>query len=179
MVPLSGGQRRTVYKSPQPQRDWKTGAALDAGIIIGATLATTLLLLIVSGQVLDTTAGNLFSRSAAPLTAVSIESTPQPSPSLAPSPGSQPTRSSQPPAPTPSATEAAESVEDDTAIQDTIDKRLQNEPPARDITATVTNGRVTLVGTVTSDEAKGRIEKLVRSISGVKSVDNQIVVVSN
>ena len=47
-----------------------------------------------------------------------------------------------------------------------------------DITATVTNGKVTVVGSVKSEQMKSKIEKLVRAIKGVKSVDNQIVVVT-
>jgi hyperosmotically inducible protein len=44
------------------------------------------------------------------------------------------------------------------------------------ITATVADGKVTLTGTVKTDQLKHQVEKLVRAVKGVKTVDNQIVV---
>jgi osmotically-inducible protein OsmY len=71
-------------------------------------------------------------------------------------------------------------ITDDTAIQAEIDKRIADDPNLSklDVTATVTNGRVILVGTVPTNELKSRIEKLARAVKGVKEVDNQIAAVS-
>ena len=151
------------------------GALADAAIIVGATLATTLFLLFISGQIQDTTSGNL-PWSPARQTTPTAKQTPQPSPL------SHPTPSASVATPTPVASEggATADVPDDAAIQAEIDKRIADDPnfSKLDITATVTNGKVMLVGTVPTAEFKTRIEKLVRAIRGVKEVDNQIVAVS-
>ena len=65
-------------------------------------------------------------------------------------------------------------------IQAEIDKRIADDRNLSklDVTATVTNGRVILVGTVPTNELKSRIEKLARAVKGVKEVDNQIAAVS-
>src|SRR5437879_6022212 len=67
---------------------------------------------------------------------------------------------------------------DDTAIQTAVDKKLGNDPTLSTlgITATVLNGRVTLTGVVKSAELKAQVERAVRHLKGVKSIDNQISV---
>ena len=96
------------------------------------------------------------------------DSSPQPGRAL-------PTPSLAAESPTPAATP------DDTAIQAAIDKKLGADDTlaALGITATVNEGKVILVGTAPSDELKAKVERLVRSVRGVKQVDNQIAVVIN
>jgi len=69
---------------------------------------------------------------------------------------------------------------DDTTIQMAVDKKLQNDPTFSklEITATVSGGKVLLVGSVKAETLKTQIERVVKSIKGVKSVDNQISVIS-
>jgi DNA-binding transcriptional ArsR family regulator len=67
VVPTTRQRRREVNNRQSNKPAWMTGAFFDAAILIGATLATTLLLLLISGQLHDTTAGTLIARSAAPL----------------------------------------------------------------------------------------------------------------
>ena len=149
------------------------GALADAGIIVGSTLVTTLFLLFISGQIQDTTSGNLTWSPARQATTTAREPTPQPSQLAHPSP------SASLATPTPAAPQGGATADttDDTAIQAEIDKRIADDPnfSKLDITATVTNGRVILVGTVPTNELKSRIEKLARAVKGVKEVDNQIV----
>jgi hypothetical protein len=66
----------------------------------------------------------------------------------------------------------------DSAIQTQIDKRLTDDPTfsSLGITATVIDGKVTLLGTVKTDSIKADVERMVKQIKGVKSVDNQITV---
>ena len=70
-------------------------------------------------------------------------------------------------------------VNDDSTIQLNIDKQLINDPAfsSLGITATVLNGKVTLLGTVKTEAVKSQIDKMVRGIKGVKQIDNQITVV--
>lgn len=66
----------------------------------------------------------------------------------------------------------------DSTIQTEIDKRLMDDPTfsTLGITATVINGKVTLIGTVKTDALKTQIEQMVKQVKGVKQVDNQIIV---
>lgn len=67
---------------------------------------------------------------------------------------------------------------DDGAIQAGVDKKLSDDPTfsTLGITATVLNGRVTLMGVVKSETLKAQVERAVRNVKGVKSIDNQITV---
>jgi len=74
----------------------------------------------------------------------------------------------------------AQSVNMDSTIQTAIDKKLSDDPDISTlgITATVIDGKVTLLGTVKTDALKIQIERLVKQVKGVKSVDNQISVIA-
>jgi len=63
-------------------------------------------------------------------------------------------------------------------VQAAIDKKLSDDPTLSSlgITATVLNGRVTLMGMVKSEALKAQVERAVRNVKGVKSIDNQISV---
>jgi len=67
---------------------------------------------------------------------------------------------------------------DDFSIQAAIDKKLSNDPnlSSLGIYVTVANGKATLTGTVKSEAVKAQVERAVRSVKGVKSVDNQIII---
>jgi len=74
----------------------------------------------------------------------------------------------------------AESVNIDSTIQTAIDKKISDDPEisALGITASVLDGKVTLLGTVKTEALKSQVEKLVKQVKGVKSVDNQISVIA-
>ena len=171
--------RRQPYKRYQG-RDDTNRALINAALVAVSTVVTTVLLLAISGQIYDTTNARLVAQSAGPLPA-GIIATPTLQPTLAPAtPSPQPGRALPTPSlaaesPTPAATP------DDTAIQAAIDKKLGADDTlaALEITATVNEGKVILVGTAPSDELKAKVERLVRSVRGVKQVDNQIAVVIN
>lgn len=75
-------------------------------------------------------------------------------------------------------TDTQASVNIDTKIQNEIDKRLTDDSTfsSLGITATVLDAKVTLLGSVKTQELKDQVERMVRQIKGVKSVDNQITV---
>jgi hypothetical protein len=186
-VPVSSGRPprhpsrgRGVQKRYQQGGNGTRPALINAGIVVAATLVTTLLLLGISGQMRDTTAANLIAQSQSPGPptggVITVQPTPQPSlPSAAPS--VQPSRA----AASPSLENAAPSpAPDDTEVQAAIDKKLGDDASLSQlgITATVSEGKVILVGTAPSDELKDKVEKLVRAVQGVKQIDNQIVVIS-
>lgn len=79
-----------------------------------------------------------------------------------------------------SAPNSSAPVNDDMNVQAAIDKRLTDDPALSSlgVTATVINGKVTLLGTVKTEALKAQVEQAVRRIKGVKDLDNQITVVS-
>jgi hypothetical protein len=77
-------------------------------------------------------------------------------------------------------TTTAESVNMDSTVQSAIDKRLMDDPELSTlgITASVIDGKVTLIGTVKTEALKAQAERVVKRIKGVKAVDNQIIVLA-
>ena len=65
---------------------------------------------------------------------------------------------------------------DDGAIQAAVDKKLSDDPTLSSlgITVTVLNGRATLMGIVKTEALKAQVERAIRNVKGVKSIDNQI-----
>jgi BON domain len=66
----------------------------------------------------------------------------------------------------------------DSAVQSAIDKKISEDPSLSSlgITAMVMDGKVTLMGIVHSEAEKARVERAIRAVKGVKSIDNQISV---
>lgn len=77
-------------------------------------------------------------------------------------------------------TAPAPPANDDATIQMNIDKQLSEDSTfsGLGITATVMNGKVTLLGTVKTEAMKNQVERSVRRIKGVKEIDNQISVIA-
>jgi hypothetical protein len=73
----------------------------------------------------------------------------------------------------------AESVNIDSTLQTAIDKKISDDPEISTlgITASVLDGKVTLLGTVKTEALKTQVERLVKQVKGVKTVDNQIMVI--
>ena len=185
-VPVSSRKpSRTPSKDRVSQKHYQQGdngtkpGLINAGIVVAATLLTTLLLLAISGQISDTTAVNLIAQSPGPTTggAATLQPTAQPSSAIA-TPSVQPNRAAAgPSAETPPAVSA---TPDDAEVQAAIDKKLADDASLSQlgITVTVNEGKVSLLGTVSSDDLKDKVEKLVRGVKGVRQVDNQVVVIS-
>jgi hypothetical protein len=76
------------------------------------------------------------------------------------------------------ATTSAPSGNDDAAIQSAIDKKMAEDATLSTVgvTVTVLNGKATLIGTVDTQALKNQVERLVRAVKGVKTVDSQIIV---
>ncbi|HZS04999.1 MAG TPA: BON domain-containing protein [Blastocatellia bacterium] len=71
---------------------------------------------------------------------------------------------------------SASSVLDDTTVQDAATKRLTDDPNMASVSVSVSDARATLTGTVNSSELKAKAERVVKSVRGVKSIDNKIAV---
>ncbi|MCU1263704.1 MAG: hypothetical protein JWM21_22 [Acidobacteria bacterium] len=172
--PRKGSRQKGVSSRHYGQDRAGTNRALiDAGIVVLTTLLTTVLLLAISGQIGDTTAADLIA--APPPALLTTPATPlqTATPNLTPT-HPVAASSAEKQNPTPVATP------DDTELQAAIDSKLGDDASLSQlgITATVNEGKVVLVGTAPSDEMKAKVEKLVRSVKGVKQINNQIVVIT-
>jgi hypothetical protein len=70
------------------------------------------------------------------------------------------------------------SPEVDQWIQAEFERKMMDDEALAGLAVTVESvaGKVTLKGTVANDKLKSDVEKMTRSINGVKNVDNQIIV---
>ena len=68
------------------------------------------------------------------------------------------------------------SANDDANMQEIATRRLAEDSNMAGVVMTITDARVILTGTVNSAATKAKAEQWVKSVRGVKSVDNQIVV---
>ena len=176
-------ERREVVHTQSVRSDDRNG--ISAGMVgVLVVVAIALITMLV-----------LFWMSTQPATDTTVATAPVPTTTVVeqPAPAQQPPVIIQQPAPvttqpapiivtppaggsTASGTEAAVNI--DSTIQSAIDKRLADDPEfsTLGITATVLDGKVTLLGTVKSDALKTQIEQMVKQVKGVKRVDNQITV---
>lgn len=173
-------ERREVVHSQSVRSDDRNG--ISAGmvgvlVVVAIALITMLVLFWMSTQ---PTTENTAATAPVPTTTV-VEQ---------PAPAQQPPVIIQQPAPvttqpapiivTPPAGGTTSSTEAniDSTIQSAIDKRIMDDPTfsTLGITATVLDGKVTLLGTVKTDTLKSQIEQMVKQVKGVKQVDNQITV---
>ena len=144
-------------------------------------LITILVLLLMSSQTNDNANDNLAVQQAPPpqTTIVQQPAQQQPPVIIQPAPAMN-----QPPViinqPAPSGGSAPTNTSNDGAVQTAIDKKISDDPTLSTlgITATVLDGKVTLTGTVKSEALKSQVDRTMRSIKGVKQVDNQLVVLS-
>ena len=185
--------RREVVRTVtarEPVRRGLSGGVV-AALVIGSVALVTLLFLFILNRQQDTvTEVNSTERTAsAPAPAqqpVIIQQAPTPQPQTPiiiqqPAPTTQPpviVEQAPAPATVPPATTAKSSGTDDTAIQSEIDKRMAEDATLSTlgVTATVLDGKVTLIGTVESQALKNQVERMVKSVKGVHSVDNQVVI---
>jgi hypothetical protein len=191
--------RREVVQSTTARAPERRGVSpgVVAALVIGSVaLVTVLFLFILNRQNNDSTA-NMNTQTATTTTTTQppvqqqpvIVQQPAPTPQQPPIIIQQPApTTSQPPviieqpattsSTTTKETTSKSSGTDDTAIQSEIDKKMSQDATLSTaaVTATVAEGKVTLIGTVDTAAIKDRVEKMVRAIKGVKSVDNQIVV---
>lgn len=71
-----------------------------------------------------------------------------------------------------------DTTSDDANMQEVATKRLTEEPGMTSVSISISNAEAVLIGSVNSAATKAKAERLVRAIRGVKSVDNQIVIIS-
>lgn len=171
--------RREVSHSESvrfPERSGVSGAALAAIVIGVVALAAIIILFVMNQNRQDTVNAN---QQQPPQTTI-VQQPAQQAPIIVqqPAPATQPAPvivNAPPSAPALGGT-TNPGGPDDGSIQTAIDKKLNDDPvfSTLGITSTVVNGKATLVGTVKTEVLKSQVERAVRNIKGVKSLDNQI-----
>ncbi len=163
---------------PEP-RGISTGAIV--AIVIAAVALTSLAFILLTSR--DDPTANANERivtaptPAAPSTTIIQQPVPQQTPFVQQAPIiiSPPMTSTA--APAPSAVATPTPIED-TTVQAEVSKKIldDTELSAADIKATLSRGRATLTGTVNTASLKRRAEQVARTVKGVRSVDNQIII---
>ena len=171
-------ERREVVHSEQvrhPQSSGVSGATL-AAVVIAVIALAAVILFVLNRQ--DTMNNNATAQQ--PPQTIIQQPAQQPQPPIVvqePAPATQPAPVivNNPP---PAGGSTSGRVSDDSTIQTGIDKKLSDDPSLASlgITAVVLNGKVTLTGLVKTESQKAQVERTVRSVKGVKSIDNQISV---
>jgi hypothetical protein len=178
-------ERREVVHTQSVRSDDRSGVSagmVGVLVVVAIALITMLVLFWMSTQPTDTA-----STTATQPTTTIVE---QPAPATQQPPViiQQPAPVTTQPAPiivtppaggtTASGTGSTSAADVDSAIQTEIDKRLLDDSvfSTLGITASVLNGKVTLLGTVKSEALKTQIEQMVHKVKGVKQIDNQITV---
>ena len=175
-------ERREVVQSQEvrtPDRSGVSAGMVGVLVVVGIALITILVLFWMSSQPTTDPNANLTAQ--------------QQPPTIVQQPAQQPPVIIQQPAPVttqpapiiispgaPAGGSTSMPANEDATVQAAVDKKLADDPTlsALGITATVMNGKLTLIGTVKSETIKGQVELALRRIRGVKEVDNQITVVA-
>jgi len=165
----SGRYQRHIGRqsAPRPRE-----SIVAVTVIAAATLATFLALFLTS-RPYDPMDSTIEPQQAVPQGPIAASPSPNPSPS--PTPVIQGPASGQA---NESAGDTKPAVTDDATIQAEIEKTIASDATLSklDVSTIVEGGKVTLVGSVKSPELKQQVEKAVRKIKGVVSVDDQLVI---
>ncbi len=177
-------RNRIVIEAPgsrhagSARSDQQSGSRTQEGIVaitvIAAAALATFIALFLTSRPYDPLNSTVVPQQVIPERPALMQSSPKQSPT--PSPQSTPSPSTRKsPEPT---VETTVTIPDDASIQSQIEKILASDPVLSqlDMSTLVESGKVTLVGSVHSPDMKQRVERVVRLVKGVISVDNQLVV---
>ena len=147
--------------------------SIVAVTVIGAATLATFLALFLTSRPYDPMDSTVTPQQAVPQGPITAQPSPKPSPTvtaLTQVPSSGQTNES--------AGETKVGTIDDATIQAEIEKTIAGDSTLStlDLSTIVEGGKVTLVGSVKSPDLKQRVEKAVRSVKGVVSVDNQLAI---
>ena len=183
VVDTPGGHRREEIHSEArqyPERSGGVSGAALAAIVVGVIALAAIIILFVMNQQQNALNANTTAQQQPPQTIIQQPAQQPPVIVQQPAPATQPPViiNGQPATSSGATSGATTSGPDDSSIQTAVDKKLNDDPSlsALAITATVMNGKVTLIGMVHREADKSAVERAVRQVKGVKSIDNQISV---
>ena len=168
----------THYRSARPiGRQPRPGAreGIVALTMIGAAALATFVALFLTSRPYDPMNSTLAPVQTVPTGSLAMQPSPKPSPTISPAPQQNQATGA---APSPEPAGETATFPDDAGIQSQIERTLASDPTFSklDVSTLVDGGKVTIVGSVRSTDLKERVEKALRSVKGVVSVDNQLVV---
>ena len=170
----------TQTESVRGDRGGISGATIGVIVVVAIALITIVVLFLMNGQNSNAN-DNLAAQQAAQQPQVVQQPAQQQPPIIIQQPAAAPA-ANQPPViinqPATGGSTAPTNNSNDGAVQTAVDKKISDDPTlsALGITATVLDGKVTVTGTVKSESLKAQVDRTLRTIKGVKQVDNQIVV---
>jgi hypothetical protein len=183
VVDTPSGRREEIHSEARqyPERSGGVSGAALAAIVVGVIALAAIIILFVMNQQQNALNANTTAQQQPPQTIIQQPAQQQPPVIVQqPAPATQPPViiNGQPATSGGGTTAAVPSGPDDSSIQTAVDKKLNDDPTlsALGITATVMNGKVTLIGMVHNQTEKSQVERAVRQVKGVKSIDNQISV---
>ena len=152
-----------------------TREGIVALTVIGAAALATFIALFLTSRPYDPMNSTLAPVQTVPAGSLAMQPSPKPSPTISPSPQNNLAGGI---VPSPEPTVETATVPDDAGIQSQIERTLAADPVLSklDVSTLVEGGKLTIVGSVRSADLKQRVEKSLRSVKGVVSVDNQLVV---
>jgi hypothetical protein len=162
---------RQSRSSGRPGRRTGSREGIVALSVIGAAALGMFLALYLTSRPYDPMSSTFDAQQTVPSGSLASQSpTPTPTPTVT---ATQPSESPEP------AGQTAAPTVDDATIQAEIERTSRSDPALAnlDVSTIVEGGRVTIIGSVPSAEAKGRVERTIRAIRGVLAVDNQLVVI--
>jgi BON domain-containing protein len=181
VVETPSARREEVYtqatRYPEERRGI-SGAAL-AAIVVGVVALAAIIILFVMNQQQNAVNDNATAQQQQPQTIVQQPAQQPPIIVQQPAPAAQaPVIINGQPAAAPASGGSTSTGPDDATVQAAVDKKLSDDPAlsALGITVTVMNGKATLLGSVHTAAEKNQVERAVRNVKGVKSIDNQISV---
>ena len=162
-----------------PDRSGVSAGMVGVLVVVAIALITILVLFWMSNQSTTDPNANLTAQQTQPPTTIVQQPAQQPPVIIQqPAPVTQPAPIIiAPGAPSGGSTVPANQ---DASVQTAVDKKIADDPALSQlgITATVMDGKVTLLGVVKTEELKKQVEQAIQRIRGVKAVDNQISVIS-
>jgi len=172
-TPTIRNQRGAPPRGRQPSVRSREG--IVALSVIGAAALATFVALFLTSRPYDPMNSTLAPVQTVPAGSLALQPSPKPSPAVSPTPK---TNQAAGVAPSPEPANNTVTVPDDAAIQFQIERTLTADPTLSklDVSTLVEAGKVTIVGSVRSTDLKQRVERVLRSVKGVTSVDNQLVV---
>ena len=173
-------ERREVVQSQEvrtPDRSGVSAGMVGVLVVVAIALITILVLFWMNNQSTTDPNANLTAQQTQPPTTIVQQPAQQPPVIIQqPAPVTQPA----PVIISPAAPAAGGSTTNqDASVQMAIDKKINDDPTLSQlgITATVMDGKVTLLGVVKTDALKKQVEQTIERIKGVRTVDNQISVI--
>lgn len=179
-TPTSRREVTQTESYSNPDRGGISGATVGVIVVVAIALITVVVLFLMNGQQTDNANNNLAAQQQPPVIVQQPAPAAQQPPVIIQQPApvaQQPPVIIQQPA---AGGGSSSNMSNDGAVQTAIDKKISETPTysSLGITATVLDGKVTLTGTVNSEAVKSQVDRMIRAISGVKQVDNQIVVMA-